>query len=1014
LGKILLVVNNRAELRRLAGGFEEKGHAVIAASDGLSGFEVFEEQRPDAIVIDILIPKLPGGELCRRIKADSRGRTTPVVVLSGLFKKTDMAERALSQWHADRYFQSPVDPNELAAVVEQLIGAPSATPQPNLDAAPPLEPPTPRQPEAPALRRPDPPPPALPNAADFAQEMMRASDPATNDAPRPTPPAAARRVATPAAMAPQPAEPELELEIEDEAELDDLEAAIARAVAELARHDMLDRSPRVARINEDLDASRSGDDRDPLAALLAELDGETSPPEPADYPCEVPEEQTEIGSEGRLSNVSVPELLAHLHYERKTGILELTSRGALKQVYFDEGRAVFVESESRQESLGQILVRHGVITEEHAMLSLANMATYGTRQGGALVQMGILNPMQIYQALRMQMREKLLAVFQWFEGRYYFDEGPFDKTNLTMFELPMPRLILDGILSAYAAESVVDMFSEVLDQPIIPSCMLPLDRKTADLPDEVWKLFSIMDGERTIAEVAAESPADADRTFLYLYAMLILRMFDRRREDETAAPEAPTPAPLPRRIPQAAPVAAAPPGRAAAGRQPAAANAARNAAAPLRAPAPPARATPPAGRAVAPPARATASPARANIAPVRTMAAREALVDIDAAASDDDVLVFADLPPEEGAPSPGANPEADDELIVFADLPPGERAPAANPTPASDDEFRFEFEDDPGAAPPENGDLVTLVDDEAPQFRADAQAEHPEQPEPATELMPIDEEPPSAPEQDEELARQVVEMYLKLDGGNYYELLAVPREADDLTLKLSFHNLMKVFHEDKVRGRLDAEMTEKAERVSQAVTLAYETLSSPKRRAEYDRRLTGEGGELKERRITTILAAERAFNQGMTALRRQKYQEAEKAFVEACEMFPEEGEYHAYLGWARFNNPQRHSAERMAMARDSIERALRLNPKGDKAYFFFGKLLLAHGSRDKARQMFALAFRYNKNNEEAKTELRRLQSERERERAEIEAHAEKGGISNVLKKDVDFDTVKRAVKKLFS
>ncbi len=330
-----------------------------------------------------------------------------------------------------------------------------------------------------------------------------------------------------------------------------------------------------------------------------------------------------------------------------------------------------------------------------------------------------------------------------------------------------------------------------------------------------------------------------------------------------------------------------------------------------------------------------------------------------------------------------------------------ERLPPAGAATDAEEEAPFVFED--ALEAPE----ISIDESEAPEPAANAG-------EASAQLTRID-HVESTPAQDAALAGEIVELFLRLETDNYYELLGVPRTADDVAIRLAYHTLVKKFHVDHVRERLDAEMTEKALGVMQALTVAYETLSSPGQRVDYNRRLTGEGAELKERRITTILAAERAFNIGMGAMRKQDFPDAERAFREACDLFPEEGEYHAFLGWAQYQNRRRPAAERSSLAKKSIERALRLNPKGDKAYFFLGKILMQQPeTREKARQMFALSFRYNKNNDEAKSELRRLQAEREKEHAEIAAiTAAKAGFGARMKKDMDFDTVKRAVKKIF-
>jgi CheY-like chemotaxis protein len=795
---ILIVMHNRGEMRRIAARFEQAGYAVLTAGDGMAGYDLFKTYRPVAVVIDVLIPKLPGGELSLMIKADPLGAHVPVVLISGLFKQTDMAERAIEQWRADRFYPSPVD---VEALVDDVVGLVAVSRRPKVAGA----------------------------AARFDQ---------TPEAP-----------------------PRAEESLED---------LLAKTVAELSQTNILDRAPRVARINEEIRAAQkpAAPSSDPLAALLAEMETLSADPS-ADAEAAEPEPATEeeLPLEGNLADAGVPELFAHLFFTRRTGILELNSRGVFKHVYFEAGRAVYVESESRQESLGQFLVRQGMLSEQDVMLSLENMAAYGRRQGGALVELGMLNPMQLYQALRLQMREKIVNAFAWFEGRYYFDETPFDKTSLTIFDLPMPRLIFDGIQHAYNEAAVESMFADVLNQIVIPAGALPFERLAADLPDDVWGLLVFIDGRRTIAQIVAAAPYERGRTFLLLYVMLILRLFDKTREEEVAVDLAPPPRMAPPK-PRARPTA------------------------------PPPRAPEPAARPAAPPKPAAPPVKPAPKPPV--------------------------IPPD--APPKVEKIEAEEEVVVFEDLPdetaltPIDEPRAAPPetAPAVDEGLLFEFEDATPAAPADAGQPAPQsesadLEAELRQFEAEepgAPADHVASP--VAEALVLIDEAVATEAGDEPLAQQLMDLYVRLETANYYELLAVEPNADPLAIKMAYHALMKKFHADKLATQLPASMQEQATRVVQALTQAYEVLSSLKQRGEYDRRLTGEGAEIKERRITTILAAERAFNQGTLALRRQQYDQAATHFAEACELFPEEAEYHAYLGWAQFNHKAVPAAERAA------------------------------------------------------------------------------------------------------
>ncbi len=886
MAKVLVVAHNRSELRRIVGALQQEKINVHYATDGLQGLELFREQRPDAVIINLLIPKLSGGELCKKIKEDPQNANVPVILISGLFKKTDLHKVARESWQADRFIQAPYTPAQLIETLHELLPAEKfAVAEPVTET---IEP-----------------------AIDEEEDELVESEPP----------------AAPAASAPKREE--------------SLEDLLSRTLAELDGQELIDRSPRVAKIDEGIKraptpAASEEDDRDKISELLDEvtsiaLGDNVEKDDWSFYAPEADKGDEETTREGDLEEISIPELFAQLFFAEKSGILEVQHQGSTKNIYFDQGRAVYVESEGRQESLGQILVQQGVIDSNDVLSSLESMATKGKRQGNALVDMGRLTPMQLYQALRFQMREKLLNLFGWFEGKFYFDETPFDINSLTVFELPMPRLILDGILQAYDAESLREMFTEVGEQVVAPITPPPFSPRHAGLSKEVWMLLKLIDGKRTINQVVKASPLDEEHTFPLLYSMLILRLYESMSE---AAEE------LPEEIEEEEELATL--------------DDEEEILIEEEKPAPPRR----------PAARAH------ELTPIDD--GEEMLVD-----DEEDVLIDDEEEPV-SAPTPAPAKKSsvldDDDVIVFDEMPAEE-----------------------------------VVGEEEAESELERELRAFESGEEKHELVPID-EAGAAPD---DLRQRIMDMYLKLESSNHYEILGVERSADAVTIKSAYHRLVQQYHEDKIGPALtDAEAKQQANAVMQAITTAYETLSSPAKRGEYDRRLTPDGEEIKERRITTILAAERAFNQGVLAMRRHTFAEAQDHFAEACKLFPEEGEYHAYLGWAQWNNPNLAAQERTAQAKESIERSIKINPKGDKAYFFLGKILAFHNQKEKARRMFALAFRYNKNNDEAKNELRRLQAERERERMELAA-AEREK-DNLLGKEFDIKSVKNALKKLFS
>lgn len=81
----LLVADNSPFYRKLlSDALEEKGHRVRTVADGLEALQALESDGYDAVVLDLVMPRLSGARACRQIKADARTREIPVVILSGL------------------------------------------------------------------------------------------------------------------------------------------------------------------------------------------------------------------------------------------------------------------------------------------------------------------------------------------------------------------------------------------------------------------------------------------------------------------------------------------------------------------------------------------------------------------------------------------------------------------------------------------------------------------------------------------------------------------------------------------------------------------------------------------------------------------------------------------------------------------------------------------------------------------------------------------------------------------
>ncbi len=96
-----------------------EGYEVLTASDGEEALQVIEQERPDLVVLDIMMPKLDGYEVCHRLREDEDFRALPVILLSAKGRPID--RDAGLQAGADDYITKPFSPRKLLEKIRELL-----------------------------------------------------------------------------------------------------------------------------------------------------------------------------------------------------------------------------------------------------------------------------------------------------------------------------------------------------------------------------------------------------------------------------------------------------------------------------------------------------------------------------------------------------------------------------------------------------------------------------------------------------------------------------------------------------------------------------------------------------------------------------------------------------------------------------------------------------------------------------------------------------------------------------
>jgi DNA-binding response OmpR family regulator len=101
------------------------GFDVVTAEDGEEALAAAKRERPDLIFLDIMMPRLSGEEVCRRVKADPSTRDAYVVILTARGQEED--ERRAMEMGADEFMTKPFSPRKMKMKLQEVLGEPSTS-----------------------------------------------------------------------------------------------------------------------------------------------------------------------------------------------------------------------------------------------------------------------------------------------------------------------------------------------------------------------------------------------------------------------------------------------------------------------------------------------------------------------------------------------------------------------------------------------------------------------------------------------------------------------------------------------------------------------------------------------------------------------------------------------------------------------------------------------------------------------------------------------------------------------
>lgn len=121
--RILAIEDHPGNLRLIKYTLEQEGYKVLTATNGLAGIKKAQNEKPDLIVLDVMLPGIDGFEICHRLRATPETAQLPILMLSALTREIDEATGL--KVGADAYITKPADPSQIVNRVESLLAGKS-------------------------------------------------------------------------------------------------------------------------------------------------------------------------------------------------------------------------------------------------------------------------------------------------------------------------------------------------------------------------------------------------------------------------------------------------------------------------------------------------------------------------------------------------------------------------------------------------------------------------------------------------------------------------------------------------------------------------------------------------------------------------------------------------------------------------------------------------------------------------------------------------------------------------
>jgi len=455
-----------------------QGYKVVLASDGEEGIAMARSERPALILVDFVMPKMNGFQVCKTLKEDPEFKDTPIILVTS--KGDKVGSKFVDVLGISEYFTKPFQPEELLAKIREVLdrqkpAAPPPPPPPVREVRPPAPPPPPPR----EVPRPYVPPPPRETPRAFVPPLPR-------EVPRTFEPAPSREPLRPQAPFPQPSPPH------------PVATGIEATIREI-----------VTQVLDDFIATT-------LPGLIRK--------ELANAP-----QGPSAGIKGNLASFRIVEVMQMLSMQRQTGRLTIHSSAEEAAIYFRDGMVVFSSGNGSDIKAGMdTLLRKSCRVDngslQHAM-SIAGMT--GEQVDKVLIREKLLDAKTYADCLRWHTESIVYKVMAWKEGDFSFENGA-PPVFAAPLQIKVDDLLLEGARQADEWALIQQKIPSlnIVFEPMIGNAE---ELTTRGMSDTDLKVFALIDGRRTVQDIIDAGYLGEFEVAKSIFILLSVSLIRRKR-----------------------------------------------------------------------------------------------------------------------------------------------------------------------------------------------------------------------------------------------------------------------------------------------------------------------------------------------------------------------------------------------------------------------------------------------------------------------------------------------------